>query len=1849
MNSPFIGEARFALLLSLLLLCLAAQASADFTTFQGDNQRTGNVSGEGPDEPNVLWSTSPTGHGYIGGGAAVFGDRVFVSNWPDMTFKGELGFACLDKEDGKLLWLNPLGGKGGASTPAVSGDRIFIGSLTGDIYCLDAATGEVEWNRTLDKNPKWWGVASSPLLQDGMIFVMSFSDGALHALNFEGEEQWNISTGEVGPFCSAASSGGMLYFPGGDPALYCVNSSTGELVWKAPSEDKITATPVLWDDLVISVSEGAISALRAASGEEVWKAPFNGTMSSPAVSFGRIYAGSEDGTSGRLSCFDAASGSLIWKTEVNGPLKSSPLVAGGKVYFGTNTDDGAFYALSAQNGSVVWTYPVGAYIMAPASASDGMIFMGADDGRLYAFGSHPKDLMWEGEVVLDDESLNLTASSGRTYRVNQTTALGTLSMACDEGGIPFSINDSLYGLYGLQVESLGDYRADGDRTWRFWVNYPQESMPVTGPDLVEARNGDKIVFYYGDRRAGPEDSPRLEISARVLLRRPEALFLTVGNRPQIMEASANSVLNVTLESPENASNLSSYDLIFIEMIGAEGATRISPLLQKENEKGVPIVVLNSEGYEHLGNTNLSNHPYIQEYWDNGRAENMRRLFSYLAASFCGQNVEVEEPLPAPKEYIYHPDAPDIFTNLTSYLSWYENKTGYRYNDSAPTIGILSYYQDLGHPDRPALIRALEEKGANVIDLGFSNSSSMERFFTVNGTPIVDAVVLTKSFRFSYGDPDQGIADLQTLNVPMLRGMRLYYQTSDEWKNSTGINPTEIYFQIALPEMDGAIEPIVMSGRNDTTYQPIEGQMDWLADRAVAWADLRRVNNSDKKIAVIYYNHGGGKDNIEGCYINVPRSLQSILDGLIDEGYSVNGTVPDEKVLIDLLAHQGTNVGSWAPGELQAMVDAGNATLLPAEVYEQWFSSLPEDKQSEVTEMWGPPPGEIMVYQNESGKFIVIPKLSFGNVLLLPQPSRGWLENSTVLYHSRDIPPHHQYIAFYLWLKHGFGADAVVHLGKHGTQEWLPGKECGISGEDWPALLIQDMPVVYPYIVDNIAEGTQAKRRGDAVMITHLTPPIVASGLYGNLTNLAEIVFEYSSVQNESVREGYKSQIINISREMHLDEDLQADLQNISANESDFRQFTDDLTNYLYELKNQFMPYGLHVFGHPPEGEPLAGLVGSMAGDEFKKEVAPMISYYDYPNSSRLDKEAELDNCTKKLLWAMIINGTSPKSAQTEVLGNVSVNLTDMLNLSLKYAEDIGDCSVEVPRLVSALGSNYTPPSPADDPIRDPQVLPTGRNFRSVDPRRVPTGAAWEVGSDLAEKLIDGYRQDHNGTYPRKMAMVLWAWAMTDHGVVESEILKMVGAKPVYDAYGGVSDVQLIPLSELGRPRIDVVVVPSGLHRDLFPEKLQLIDRAVRLASNDTSTDYPNYVRENSLKMFEDLMATGNYSEDEASVLSRSRIFLEAAGTYGPNMDSPISASDTWENDTKLGSLFIDRMSYIYGDGIWGSKLASGKDLRGVQEDIFRANLAEVDAAAHHTNSNLYGFIDNDDVFQYLGGIGLAVRTVTGKTPDMYVTDARDPDRAQVSGLHDFFSKELRSRYYNPQWIKGMMEQGYSGAREMDKFTEYLWGWETTVPDLVSENTWSEVHEIYVDDKYQMGLKEFFDENNPWASQALTGRLLETARKDRWHPTEEMKKELVERYDQSVQDYGVTCCHHTCGNLLLQEYMQGVLPSPEPERSSSQSSSSSSSGSTKSSSSNRSHSSGKQSSYNQTRPSGFGTSAPEKTAESDSSSGEVRGFVMETANEKTSIPSASGAPLVAIGLVLAVLFMIWMGFRGKKMR
>lgn len=1314
---------------------------------------------------------------------------------------------------------------------------------------------------------------------------------------------------------------------------------------------------------------------------------------------------------------------------------------------------------------------------------------------------------------------------------------------------------------------------------------------------------------------------------------------------QQIEASARIVSQEVPESYMDL-NLSDQDVVMLVHLGYPIQDGIRAAVENAKQNGAHVIVYKFEDLSVLANVNTSDPQYVNitEYWDYGGEENARRLISFLGSKLCNLSLEVLPPVPAPLYGIYHPDAPGVFSSTGDYLDWY-NSSG-RFDPARPTVGIISYSipgEDM-IPTADALIRSLEEEGANAIFGTYTYKDANSTFlFTIDNQSVVDAVVTLTSFRLHNGDEERGTDYLCDLNVTPLKAITSYYSSPKDWANGTGLSPAEIPWQIALPELDGMAEFDLLSVKAKDLVsglefnQPVDYQVAWIAKRAAYWGRLHQMNNSEKKVAVIYYNHGGGKDNLGASYLDIAPSLKNLLEAMNESGYRIEGQVPEERKLLDLMLLQGRNVGSWAPEELRRMVEEGDLILLPEEEYLSWFNDdriISPEARARVVERWGQPPGEIMVYKNQSGSYLVIPRLIFGNIILAPQPSRGWLENQSLLYHDKELVPHHQYIAFYLWLKYGFGADATIHFGTHGTQEWLPGKETALSAKFcWPAMLIQDLPVVYPYIMDNVGEGTQAKRRGNAVIVDHLTPPLVASGLYGNLSLLHEKMHQYTGLE-EAVRAEVKETIAVLYKDLNLSEDLGVPATSLQTmNSTEFEGFLDVLHRHLHELEDERIPFGLHILGEPPQGAEMISMVRSMLGDKFIEDIAPI--YSQEPSF------AENWTVADDLIYEVAINGSSPAEAQQRILGNVSARVSEDLNLSAVYAENLSRCEIEVPRVLAGLAGRYVPPKVGNDPIRNPDALPTGNNFYSFDSRLIPGEEAWSVGKAQAEDLVARYQQEHDGSYPRKTAFVLWAVETMRHqGVVESEILQLLGVKPVWDSKGRISDVEMIPSEELGRPRIDVLITASGLYRDTFPDKIALLDKAVRLAAkaNDTA---PNYVKENSEDILDKLLA-GGYNQSEAENLSSARIFSEALGTYGTGLPDAVTASDTWENDTKLADLYISRVGNVYGASYWGAS----------EKDLFSQNLEEVEVGVHSDSSNLYGAIDNDDFFQYLGGLSLAVRSVSGEDPDLYVTNLREPGDPRMESLKGYFKRELAARYFNPRWIAGMQEHGYAGAREMDKFVENLWGWEATVPDLVTESTWNEVYDVYVADKYDLGLKEFFDQNNPYAYQALSGRMLETARKERWHPLEEIKEELIEQYEQSVEDYGVTCCHHTCGNLLLQEYMQGVLPSPEPEKSSHISSSSRKSSSSKSSSSRHSSTSekpdsDKPASYNQTQPAGVGSTTAQQPMEIVSDQGEVEGFVMEAAEMENSNPSITGAPLLGIALVLIVMLVIAAGFRRKS--
>ncbi|WP_319506858.1 cobaltochelatase subunit CobN [uncultured Methanolobus sp.] len=1192
----------------------------------------------------------------------------------------------------------------------------------------------------------------------------------------------------------------------------------------------------------------------------------------------------------------------------------------------------------------------------------------------------------------------------------------------------------------------------------------------------------------------------------------------------------------------NSSDLSNEDVIIIHMMGSEGTAEIKDRLLEAKANGAEIGHFDSVA-DIYGFTTFdmeTDYPTMPYYLYNNGFANMEYWIRCTGVTFTDAYIEYADPIEpvVPEDGIYHPDAfPRIFEDSEEYLQWYE---GHGYDSSAPTIGIIGNkfgQSSLEFSTEDAIIRYLESQGCNVIHASYIVANEDVDIFTNDGEVLVDAIISIKGFYLNYDSPEAGVEYLQNkYNVPVLKGVTDYYQSPEQYlANVQGLSSSSIPSQVTQPEIDGLTDYIWISGRTQDPeteqyyYETLDYQVEWICDRAIAWAELREMQNADKKVTIIYYNHEGGKNNIGASYMDIGSSFTLLLEAMEEDGYDLgNVTIPNGSEFIDLFI-TSRNVGSWAPGELEKVIESGYVTMLPAEDYLEWYNNLPESVRTEVEDTWGEVPGEIMTYKNESGEYFVIPTIQLGNINFVPQPTRAGLSDESLIYHNESIPPTHQYLATYYWINNGYDADAMIHFGTHGTQEWLPGNEVGLWRYDYPSLMVAETPVIYPYIMDNVGEGTQAKRRGNAVIIDHLTPPIIQAGLYGELQTMHDKIHEYLEAKDDGETEMaalYRNTIIQLYDNLTMGEDLGVTTENLTAMpDNEFENFADTTLHvYLHELQDELIPYGMHVFGVAPEGEQFVTMVKSMLRDDFTEHIYDVLPK---TNGTEEDWSDEADTDAMLLLNETLLNGTNVSDAQLMVLGEVNATITADLELGIEYGNNLELTALEIDNTLKALSSEYIEPGTGNDPIRNPGALPTGKNFYSFDQRTIPDEETEAMGRATMNTWLESY-YTQNGEYPNKVSFILWSVETMRHeGMMEAQIYELLGVE-IKRSSGRITGFDVIPEEDMTHPRIDVLLVPSGLYRDTFPYQLNLMDTAVRTVADLNETNETNYVRMNSLAI-ESAMLESGYNESVAEYISKSRIFSEAPGTYGTGVTEAVEASETWDNSSEIADLFFSRMSNIYGTDVWGDNY----------EDVFKLNLVDVDVAMHSDTSNLYGIMDNDDYYQYLGGLGLAIRTLNGEGPEMYIADFSSVDNPEIITLGEAFSKELTARYLNPNWITGMMEYDYAGAREMMKAVEHMWGWEATTPDLVTDSDWDSMYETYVLDKNNLGMEEFFKEN-PYQYQSVTARMLETIRKDGWDASDDTLNTLMNEYVKSVVESGVTCCHHTCGNPLLDDFVTGNM-------------------------------------------------------------------------------------------------------------
>ncbi len=1065
---------------------------------------------------------------------------------------------------------------------------------------------------------------------------------------------------------------------------------------------------------------------------------------------------------------------------------------------------------------------------------------------------------------------------------------------------------------------------------------------------------------------------------------------------------------------------------------------------------------------------------IQAYYKNISVPNIQNMIYRIVHEEFNSSISYQKVQRRPKVGIYHPQAEQIFTDFSEYRSWYEQE--HKTSSKRPWLGMMFYSSSLIAGQRNCmdkLIQKVEQADWNVAACFGKDEKILTSLFLRREQACQVDAVLAFSLKFYSAVNDQVKGALSQMNVPVFNAINLYGQTISQWREDpVGIPPTQVVWTMANPEMSAVIEPTPLSGqvkvrdpdtgREVTKCQVIESNLELLLPRLAKWRKLAIMSNKDKQVAIIYYNHGQGKQNIGASYLNVFRSLELILQRMQKQGYQVaQDELLSEEKLKELLLKYGRNIGSWAPGELEEMISDGTVLRLPVSKYKKWFSRLPQKFKDNVLKQWGPvEESSIMI----RGGDLIIPGVRMGKVMLLPEPARGWSDEPMKLYHDPTLYPHHQYIAAYLWLKYGFEADAMIHLGTHATYEWLPGKQVGLSPSCPPEIMLTDIPNLYPYIVDDVGEGIQAKRRGRGVIIDHLIPPMRQGDLYKEYSRLYNLINSYNRSQamdNQTI-EAKLEKIRKLSKELDLDNDL--GLQKIDE------KSLEEIEHYLLEIKGNLMPYGLHTFGRSPQGEAMQEMVTA-------------------------------------------ISETNPESQKRVI--------QKRLNKS---------GSREIDQLMHGLEGKYIPAGEGNDPLRNPEAIPTGKNFYGFDPEKVPSSEAWEMGKEAAREIINS-SLEKNGTYPKKVAVVLWATeTIRNEGVNESTILALLGLKPTWDNAGRVTGSRVIPAKKLARPRIDVLINPSGLYRDLFPSKIKFLDQAVQKAVQQKNIR--NFLREHSAQLKTRLLDQG-YGGKKAEKLSKIRIFSEETGSYGTGVSEMTDASGVWESDKEIAEVYENRAGYAFGQGLWGRPA----------KKLFKQNLAGVDAAVHSRSSNVYGTMDNDDMFQYLGGLSLAVRKESGQVPDTLITQQQISGQVKVEDAAKTIGRELRTRYLNPEWIQGMKKEDYAGAREMANFVNYMWGWQVTTPEALDEAKWEQTYDVYVRDKYGQDLKEFFNQANPWAYQSITARMLETLRKGYWQPEDQVKKNLAVEYAKSVIEKGVACCDHSCDNPLLNKMVTKTISLP----------------------------------------------------------------------------------------------------------
>ena len=1224
--------------------------------------------------------------------------------------------------------------------------------------------------------------------------------------------------------------------------------------------------------------------------------------------------------------------------------------------------------------------------------------------------------------------------------------------------------------------------------------------------------------------------------------------------------------------------LSRYDFVLGFGMGMRITAEQRAQIQQAADGGTPVFIYAATNPENaICSLDSVQKAGVSGYMRNGNKRNYQSMARYIRQYVDGKRFFVhpaDTVVESASDVLYYLDEELAFKTVAEFEG-YVREHGF-YQEGKPRVAIVGGLNDPFSGNREnidSLIVSLQGAGLNVYPV-----YSYRKLLPFLKEIRPDAVIHFAHGRMVMGQADAAVDWLKEQNVPVFTPLSIL-QTEEEWVNDPmGMFGGFMSQSIVVPELDGAIYPYALNAQEvdeDGVFvvKAIPDRLRNFTQIVSNFVRLKQMRNADKKVA-IYYFKGVGQSSLTAQGLETVPSLYHLLKRLKAEGYRVDGLPATEQEFGRMLMEQGAVLSTYAEGAFDDFMKNGHPALVGKQEYEEWVRrALPEALYADVVKIYGEAPGAYMSAVKDGEPCLAVARIQLGNVALLPQPMAAVGDDAFAIVHGAKTAPPHTYIGAYLWAQYGFGADAMLHFGTHGSLEFTPQKQVALSSYDWPDRLVGTVPHFYYYTIGNVGESMMAKRRSYATTISYLTPPFMESKTRTQFKELEDQIQAYYKA-DDGKKAAASLAVKRVALKMGLHRDLRLD--SVPANPYSEEEVA-RIENFAEEIANEKMTGQLYTTGVPYSPEKIRSSVLAMSADPIAYSVAALDRESGKVTDEQLKSKVFFTrrylNPAKELVNGVLdgrpvtdelvcrVAGITPeKLAEAAAImappkrsmmgmGKVApvtytaaqkreaAAITEVqrtINNITGYRKALEESpELEMKSVLNALAGGYVAPSSGGDAVANPLAVPTGRNLYSINAEATPSAIAWEKGMELANRTLEQYKKTH-GDYPRKVSYTFWSSEFVEsEGATIAQVLYMLGVEPVRDPYGRVSDLRLIPSETLGRPRVDVVVQTSGQFRDLAASRLALISRAVEMAAASSGDRFGNRVAESTVET-ERLLVEQGVSPKEARDLSTQRVFGGVNGMYGTGIQDMITSGDRWENEQEIADTYINNMGAVYGsDKNWGD----------VNAGLLRAVLHNTDAVVQPRQSNTWGALSLDHVYEFMGGMNLAVRNVTGKDPDAYFADYRNRNRVKMQELKEAIGVESRSTIFNPEYIKEVMKGGASSASQITEVVTNTYGWNVTKPDVVDQEMWNKIYDVYVKDAYQLGTEQFFKAQNPAALQEITAVMLETARKGMWKASEEQLGELARLHTDLVKEFGSTGSGFSGGNAKLQDFIARKV-SPE---------------------------------------------------------------------------------------------------------